>query len=303
MPLADPGGVSPTAIALQIENHPQARPARNLSRADMVIEATVEGDVTRFTAVFQCQPTEGLTGPIRSARYYSVDLWQDLGVLPVGFGASFEALDRYTQFGMPYVNGITGAWPWFRRYGTSAAPHNLYGDIEALRMAFGQNAALDRLAARVGPTRPQFTFSDGPMPSGGRAVAALEIRTNSYWRFGWTYDRTSGLWQRQDAGTPVVDAVTDQPLTARTVVVQRVTENVVFGDPDPAGNPRRLHHLVGTGNGTIYVDGVAFDVRWSRPSAGDGTEWTYAATGDHVVLPPGVIWWEIVPTYSTFVEE
>lgn len=303
MPLADPGGVSPTAIALQIENHPQARPARNLSRADMVIEATVEGDVTRFTAVFQCQPTEGLTGPIRSARYYSVDLWQDLGVLPVGFGASFEALDRYTQFGMPYVNGITGAWPWFRRYGTSAAPHNLYGDIEALRMAFGQNAALDRLAARVGPTRPQFTFSDGPMPSGGRAVATLEIRTNSYWRFGWTYDRTSGLWQRQDAGTPVVDAVTDQPLTARTVVVQRVTENVVFGDPDPAGNPRRLHHLVGTGNGTIYVDGVAFDVRWSRPSAGDGTEWTYAATGDHVVLPPGVIWWEIVPTYSTFVEE
>jgi Protein of unknown function (DUF3048) N-terminal domain/Protein of unknown function (DUF3048) C-terminal domain len=303
LPLADLGEVSSTAIALQIENHPQARPARNLSRADMVVEATVEGDVTRFTAIFQCVPTEGLTGPIRSARYYSVDLWQDLGVLPVGFGASFEALDRYAQFGMPYVNGITGAWPWFRRYGTSPAPHNLYGDIEALRAAFGHNAALDRLAARVGPPRPQFAFGADPMPSSGRAVASLEIHTNSYWRFGWTYDPISGLWDRQDAGAPIVDAVTDEPLTARTVVVQRVTEDVVFGDPDPAGNPRRLHHLVGSGNGTIYVDGHAFDVRWSRPTTGDGTVWTYVASGARVVLPPGVIWWEIVPTAGSVAED
>jgi hypothetical protein len=44
MPIA--GGYEPIepALAVQIENHPEARPARNLNKADIVIEATVEGD-------------------------------------------------------------------------------------------------------------------------------------------------------------------------------------------------------------------------------------------------------------------
>jgi hypothetical protein len=86
------------------------------------------------------------------------------------------------------------------------------------------------------------------------------------------------------------------------VVVQRVTEETVYGDPDPGGNPRKLQHMVGKGDGTLYVDGRAVAVRWSRPSAKDGTSWTYAASGEPVVLPPGRIWWEIVPIHATVTE-
>ena len=302
-PLADLADMSSTALAVQIENHPLARPARNLTRADMVVEATVEGDVTRFTAVFQCQPTEGLVGPIRSARYYNVDLWQDLGVLTVGFGASSGALSRFSTYGMPYVNGITGAWPWFRRSGTNPAPHNLYGDVEAIRASLGQRPALDQLAAKVRDPRPLFAFDPEATVTGGTSITQVEIKTNGYWRFAWTYDPGLGRWARSDAGTPLVDQATGEPVTARSIVVQRVTEEVVYGDPDPAGNPRRLHHLVGSGVGNLYVDGQSFAVRWSRPSAADGTVWTYAASGDPVILPPGMLWWEIVPVSGTVTEK
>ena len=47
------------AVAVQIENNPLARPARNLSNADMVVEAPVEGDTTRFSAIFLCRATVG----------------------------------------------------------------------------------------------------------------------------------------------------------------------------------------------------------------------------------------------------
>lgn len=302
LPAADPALLDRTALAVQIENHPAARPARNLTRADMVVEATVEGDTTRFTAVFLCQPTLGMTGPIRSARYYNIDLWQDLGVLTVGFGASNGALSRFRAAGMPYANGITGAWPWFRRHGTNAAPHNLYGDVEAVRAALGSNAALDRLAANVRELRPQFAFDPEPEVPRGRGVARLEIRTNSYWRIGWRFDEELGAWRRLDAGVEIHDEATGQPVTARTVVVQRVTQETVYDDPDPAGNPRRLQHLVGSGSGTLYVDGTAIDVRWSRPAADAGTTWTYADSGEPVVLPPGVVWWEIVPVGSSLTE-
>lgn len=301
LPLDDPLVLDRVAIAVQIENHPLARPARNLSNADMVVEAPVEGDTTRFSGIFLCRSTEGLTGPIRSARYYEVDLWQDIGILPVGFGASNGALSRFAAAGMPYVNGITGSWPWFRRFGTHPAPHNLYGDMEALRAAIGQGGAIDKLVALVDPLRPWFTFDEDVVLPSGRAVSALEIKTNSYWRFGWKANE-DGSWTRQDAGKTVIDEVTGEPLTAVSIIVQRVTQEVVLGDPDPGGNSRRLQHLVGEGNGVLYVGGQAIALNWSRPTVADGTRWTYADSGELVVLPPGVVWWEIVPVTASVTE-
>lgn len=302
LPLDDPTRLDKVAIAVQVENNPLARPQRNLSNADMVVEAPVEGDVTRFSAIFLCRPTEGLTGPIRSARYYEVDLWQDLHVLPVGFGASGGALSRFAAAGMPYVNGITGQWPWFERYGTSFAPHNLYGDLEALREAIGQGGPIDRLVEDVGTLRPPFTFDVDVVLPQGHPVSAFEMQTNGYWRFGWSLTQADGSWTRQDAGKTVTDEVTGQPLTATSVIVQRVAEEVVFGDPDPGGNTRRLQHLVGEGDGTLYVQGKAIALHWSRPTADDGTTWTYAESGDPVVLPPGQVWWEIIPIPASLTE-
>ena len=80
------------ALAVQIENHPLARPASNLGSADMVVEATVEGDVTRYTGIYLCKRIRGLVYPVRSGRYYSIDLWPDVRVLPVFFGAGAETV-------------------------------------------------------------------------------------------------------------------------------------------------------------------------------------------------------------------
>jgi len=302
LPVDDPLLLDRVAIAVQIENHPLARPARNLSNADMVVEAPVEGDTTRFSGIFLCRATEGLTGPIRSARYYEIDLWQDLGILPVGFGASNGALSRFAAAGMPYVNGITGSWPWFRRAGTNPAPHNLYGDMEALRAEIGEGGAIDRLVALVHPLRPWFTFDDGVVLPAGHAVAAVEMRTNSYWRFGWSWNEADALWTRQDAGKTVIDEVTGEPLTASNIIVQRVKQEVVLGDPDPGGNARRLQHLVGAGDGTLYAEGKAIALHWERPTIADGTHWTYADSGQPVILPPGVVWWEIIPITASVTE-
>ncbi len=297
------GEASETVVAVQIENHPSARPPSNLGLADAVYEAPVEGDVTRWTAIFGCTESIGLTGPIRSARYYNVDLWQDLHVLTLGFGASNGALARFERAGMPYVNGLSGGWPWFRRYGERAAPHNLYMDVEGARTALeaGSNASLARLASRVGEYRSPFEF-DPEVEIEGRSVSAVTIHTNSYWRFGWRWDAALGAWRRSDGGTETTDAATGETITARTVLVQVVTQETVYGDPDPAGNPRRLQHLVGSGTGKLYVDGRGVDVRWSRPSADAGTTWTHADSGEPVVLPPGRLWVEIVPTTGAVTE-
>jgi hypothetical protein len=100
----------------------------------------------------------------------------------------------------------------------------------------------------------------------------------------------------------MVDAASDEPVVVRTVVVQRVPEEELFGIDFGAGGNPILHDLIGSGNGTVYVDGKAFDVDWERPEAGTTTTWTYAGSEEPLVLPPGPIWWQILPVFAAVTE-
>jgi hypothetical protein len=299
LPLAAPSRLELPALAVQIENHPLARPVTNLGQADMVVEATVEGDVTRYTGIYLCRKSRGLVGPVRSGRYYSIDLWQDLHVLPFFFGAETEGIARYQRARMPYVNGIRGGWPYFYRSRQRPAPHNLYADLQLVRNDFGHHVKLDRLARRVGDLRPSLKFREGVRLPTGRPVARVQFWTNSFWNFGWEWDRKLDAWRRNEDGREHFDVGTERVLSATSVMVQYVREDVVYAGSDPGGYPRRYHHLVGRGNATLYVAGRAIPVRWSRPTKADRTRWTYARGGERVILPPGVVWWEILPTYTT----
>ena len=302
-PLAEGTELVEPALAVQIENDPASRPARNLTRADIVIETLVEGDVTRFTAIFLCDETEGLTGSIRSARYHNIDLWQDLRVLTIGFGASLGALERFADAGMPYPNGNDGGWPWYERVSSREAPHNVYVDLEALRDDLDEDDRLMALADDVDELRPPWTFSaEAVLPDDARDVTSLNIRTNSFWEFGWTWDAELGAYRRSDAGVEIEDEATGEPLAFTTLIVQRVTQEVVTGDPDPGGFDRRLQHLVGSGEGMLYAQGRAVEISWERPTAEDRTTWTFTATGEPLVLPPGEIWWHILPDESVVTE-
>jgi hypothetical protein len=74
------GGAVPRrpALAVKVDNYPNARPQSGLDKADVVFEQPVEGGITRYAAVFQCQDA-ALVGPIRSARNMDVGILGQLG--------------------------------------------------------------------------------------------------------------------------------------------------------------------------------------------------------------------------------
>src|SRR5439155_19401498 len=55
------------ALAIKVENLPEARPQAGLNKADIVYEEPVEGGITRFIVLYQCQDSSRV-GPVRSAR-------------------------------------------------------------------------------------------------------------------------------------------------------------------------------------------------------------------------------------------
>ena len=254
----------------------------------MVVEATVEGDVTRYTGIYLCRKIDELVGPVRSGRYYSIDLWQDMHVLPFMFGAGGEGVRRYHAAHLPFINGITGQWPYYVRSHDRPAPHNLYANLQLVRNDFGHNQALDRLAGRTGDLRAPFHFDpDVKLPS-GRPVDHVQFFTNSFWNFGWEWDRQLGAWQAERVGHDHVDAGTHRVLAATSVMVQYVARGRRLRPHDPGGYPRRYHHLVGQGDATLYVGGARgrgplVASHREQPDALDAT----SDGGEPVVLPPG----------------
>jgi hypothetical protein len=74
------GGAVPqrTALAVKIDNYPDARPQSGMDKADVVFEEPVEGGITRYAVVFQCQDA-ALVGPVRSARNIDIGILGQLG--------------------------------------------------------------------------------------------------------------------------------------------------------------------------------------------------------------------------------
>ena len=300
-PLADPALATRPAIVATIENNPIARPPSGLNFADLVIEAPVEGDTTRFASVFLCSEPVGVdVGPIRSLRFFNADIFQQLGAVTFAFGAATWTLDHMHANGAPYVNGLTGGCCFYRA-GPWGAPHNVFFDVDGARAEL-QSGGLTGLAQAAGPARGPFAFDAAVVLPAGRPVSSIGLSTASFWHFGWQWDSGLGRWLRTDAGAPNYDALDGDRIQARTVVVQQVQQEVMAGFTDPGGYPSRYQFLTGEGTGILYVDGQAHDVRWSRPTAQDVTSWTYAATGEPMILPPGKVWWEIIPVGSAIAE-
>jgi hypothetical protein len=174
----------------------------------------------------------------------------------------------------------------------------VYFDVDAAREQMREGGTLAASTTKAGEVRAPFRFGRDPELPEGRAVRSIGLQTSSFWLFGWEWDADAGAWLRIDGGAPNYEGLNGDRIKARTVMVQVVRQEVLVGENDPGGFPRRYQYLTGEGEGVLYVDGRAHDVRWSRPEAEDVTTWTYADSGDPVILPPGKIWWEIVPIGS-----
>src|SRR5580693_3398454 len=76
-----PGGAAVPArpaLAVKVDNYPTARPQSGLDKADVIYEEPVEGGITRYAAVFQCQDAASV-GPVRSARNIDIGILGQLG--------------------------------------------------------------------------------------------------------------------------------------------------------------------------------------------------------------------------------
>ncbi len=286
------GGAVPQrpALAVKVTNYVGGRPQTGLNKADIVFEEPVEGGITRFAAVFQCQGTS-VVGPIRSARNIDIGILGQFGTpLLAHVGGIQPVIDNIDA--SPVVNVDVGAHGTLEQHLPGrVAPYDTYASTTTL---WGVDPS-DNTAPP-----PIFSYSSTtPSGPGVSPVATVAIPFSSNSTVVWRYVPKLHAFQRYYATKPD-DLSTGAQETAANVVVQFVS--ITYGPwaENEEGGLEVQANLYDDASGPalIFRSGEEISGTWSRSSLGQATQFTNAG-GQPISLQPGQTWVELVPNTVT----
>jgi len=304
MPLAGATGTR-RGINARIDNSIAARPHYGTSEADMIFELLVEGNITRYSAIFHSKDP-GTIGSIRSARLSDRYVTPMVRGALVYSGATIEETDairRDAATGAYYDMNASYVSAGYYRVSSRPVPYNMFTSSDAVR------DALNRMSGGANAVSiPRWDFlkrADHTPTAGGFGTSTAATTITIPYRAGATvrydYDATARTYARyQDNGgmQREVDASNGAAIAARNVVVihtdiwQTTINEDIF-------NSRGLDmNLVGEGAAQIFRDGRRLDGRWARASIWEAFHF-YTNAGERLYLSPGQTW--IHPVYKDWV--
>ena len=271
-----PGYGPEPVLVVKLDNTRFAQPHAGLTRADVVYLEEVEYGITRIAAVFSERiPTR--IGPVRSARITDIDLLAQYGKPAFAYSGAqrkmFPVLDAAPFLDVSPRGGAEG----YSRDSSRYAPYNYYLDGRvALKRA--PNASLSRDLG--------FVFDD-EVPPGGLAATSARMRWG-YASAEFDYRPKRGTYRVILNDLPAQAEESDAGQQADTVVIQYVkqTPSAYF---DKGGGNTPHAQTIGSGTAVVMRDGLAWETRWSRPTAKDGTTFTLP-DGSAMPFKPGQTW-------------
>lgn len=270
-------------IDVRFENRRAARPQKGLQDADIVYETLAEDGATRYDALFQSAVPE-VAGPLSGAGLVDRYIPKQWNAVFVHAGGDPSSVGRLAVAGVQDLDAPKGSGGFFRD-DRKRAPHDLYARLGEVR-----KDAEKRFPGPQDIERLAFSASvEGTHTAVGEIAVPFSPQTVS----GWRYDRKNRSYVRSISGKVQSDADTDQPHTARNVVVLWAKTNVVF-DKDATGSKHLDIILAGTGKASLFRDGVMLNGMWQAKA--DGQPTLRGPDGTRLELAPGNTWIEVVST-------
>jgi hypothetical protein len=271
----------PHVFGVMVENMVDSWPQSGLEDAFLVIEAPVEAAIPRFIAFFSEEQNVEKIGPVRSARPYYVDWANELNALYAHVGGSDAALGLISSNGTFDLNEFSfGQYFW--RSADRVAPHNVYTSTELL------GSALERRQEQEVAPEPEYgawTFKADEPRRGEAPDVMVDFSTPAY-RVTWTYDVSSNIYRRLQAGLPH-DMQDGDAILANNVAVLVTAITVI----DSIG--RREVETIGEGEALILQDGRLIVGTWKKPSVHERLRF-YGADGAEIRWNAGKTWIEVI---------
>lgn len=246
-------------VAICIGNTDEALPQYGLGQADILIEAPVEGGITRLVMVTNSYSSLAQIGSVRATRSYLLSVSDAFGAVSVYAGTSdigastaypaYDTLDYITQ------NLSTV----FYRNTSLFAPHNLFTSGTRLL------GAMENFEKTPGRVPYSFVpYGNTAKPSGGRA-SGVTIPFSGRQVSQFIYNEEENVYLRLQNATPHIDAESGEQISFTNLLLlicESSTYNKVTGT--------ELDLNVTDGGRGYYVSGGTYtEIVWSRGESGE----------------------------------
>lgn len=270
-------------FAVMIDNEINARPQSGLNGADIVFEMPVEGNITRYMAVYHHMPVDKI-GPVRSARPYFIDKALELNATYIHCGGSPQALLDIAALKVNVLNDLRGD-PCFWRARDRKMPHNLYTSTKLIRDVM----AIKKWENKKAPD--YFKFSDDFLIMEGKKTTVIQFNYDKNYRVSYEYDRNEKVYFRSINGVRLIDKDLGDAIKTTNIIVEIVNVKVL----DKAG--RLEINNIGTNRGYYLSGGELIEIQWSKKARASKTIYK-DLKGNELILNKGVTWVQVVPDYA-----
>ena len=267
-------------IGVVLENHIESRPTAGLEFASIIYETIVEGDITRFLAIFDGQVQVKKIGPVRSVRPFFVEIAQEWNPVLFHAGGSLEALNQLKGSSVRNINEISADGIYFWRDKDRDMPHNLFTSTDLIKRAI--EAKEIEMAADF---LPWLFKKDEPI---GDQNAVLEIEVNfsvnPLYQVKYIYNLEKNDYTRYLANK-VHKTERGIVLKAKNIIIQHVDYDII----DSYG--RLDINLKSGGEAEIYLDGKKIDGYWKKTK---GKTRFFNQNKEEIRLNSGTTWIELM---------
>ena len=276
-----------------------ARPQRGIGSADLLIEAKVEGGITRLCAVFSDADSIPEVGPIRSGRDQFLQLLMPWNILYYHDGESIFCTQFVNVYGYSGLN--IGGKSYFNTPTHPIVSHrnNRGRDVAYEHTEFTSGKEIKQAAGNAGigltyaNETPFFHFADyrtaasNDLP-GAPAAKSISITHSESYRTRLTYNSWGRSYKLEmynrskKAYENTVDELTGKQLTFDNVVVCFADIAAYAGD---SHDVQSVNYVAG-GQAYLFTRGGVQVGRWEKPHPTHPLK-LYTETGEEMTLNRG----------------
>ena len=296
----DIGALRP--LAVMIPNDKSALPQYNISKADILYECLVEGELTRLMAIYGDWTNLERVGNIRSCRDYFVYWAFEWDAIYCHAGGPFYIDEVIGRPDTQNINALVAPQGVFYRSSDRSAPQNLYLDGEDIL------AEATRLGYDLSPrdnytNKTHFQFASATKPNNleeySNAVTATKIDLEAAYPITGTwfeYNEEDGLYYRyqKPSNGAHVDAATDSQLAFKNVLIQ-----FTYHEQRDENGYLAFQCIDTSKDGWLFTNGKGVHVNWKKTSDYGATRY-YDDNGKEVQLNTGKTMICIVQDGDTF---
>lgn len=268
-------------IAVMLNNHFDAIPQAGLSDCDILYEYKVEGEFTRYLAVFQSKFPDVNIGSVRSARPYFVDTAKELNAIYSHWGGSPEGYAEIPKLGVDNLDGIAlEGISYFRNKEVGKKrPHDGYTTFENLR------EASEKKNYELTSENQFFEFDhskDKEKLNSFDSINCDKITLNFFKHYveEINYNQDSDKYTIIRNGENIIDENTKEDFSPSNVIIAFANSKVT------GANGTLTIYNIGEGSGLLLTNGKLVEINWSKPDASSRTIYTLK-DGSEICLNPG----------------